>query len=461
MFFGGYKENNFKTLSHLPLFSQQNQGNGIFRNPAHYSILYYLRSGALSLQINNSNDSFGIFRKIPDFDFFNFTNSRCGSLPINKNNDNASFNCFYSNYINYPQINFSNFSSDRTQSNIINKTEPKTITKEGKIEQNRSNEKQQSNKLNETSVAQNLIINENNNLTHKYEKFVSNYIEKPRYYSPEEIKDILKDENLPIKDGKEVDELKYYLLNKKRRRSSEKSKNNKTEKSKNHLGRKEKNKGLIIEHSKNRDKNLMVKYKTFDIPICMDWINSFLGKDEQLLNIDFKIFAKNINVRENIKFNKLPLYKIFSHPISTVYKKVIRNNNGSRNYNLQIMQKYIVDDTKNIKFKNNKEEVINMKLNEYHLIQLHLETDEIRAKYSQKVRDSVPKIEKIIEKIYQKEMKNKDKFATEDQIKEHMNCLLITAYNIDYLLYLKHPRQKRSVTNSKKVPEELKILNNN
>ena len=114
------------------------------------------------------------------------------------------------------------------------------------------------------------------------------------------------------------------------------------------------------------------------------------------------------------------------------------------------MEKYVVNDNTN--FKNNKEQVINMKRFEYRAIQLHLENEEIKNKYSKEVRDKVPKIEDVIKKIYAKEIKNKDKNINDHDIKRHMKCLLIAAYNIDYINYIKHPRKKRSEIKTKNVP---------
>ena len=118
------------------------------------------------------------------------------------------------------------------------------------------------------------------------------------------------------------------------------------------MGRFKKNSGLTGEHDKNKDNNLTVKYKTIDIALCLNFINYFLDKEEHLLNIDPKKFAKNINARDNILFNKLSHYEIFSTDISSEYKKL------TRNYNQKIMEKYVVNE--NINFKNNKEQVINM-----------------------------------------------------------------------------------------------------
>ena len=361
------------------------------------------------------------------------------------------------NYIPPYYINKKQFSNNHNTSKYSNLAETKIpIIKKENVEQNGVNKQICVEISNEITGVQNSTVNEINNPIHSSQKSTSYATESLKSFSKEEVYDIIKDKlkDVQIKDGEEVNKL-TNLLNKKRNRNPENSRNDDTEKPKKKLGRNIKNSGLTGEHNKNKENNLMVKLKTYDIPLGMKFINSFLDKDEQLLNIDFKIFAKNINVRENIEFNKLSHYEIFSSDISSAYKKVIKNNNGSRNYNQQILQKYLVNDTKDLKSKSNKVQVINMKRYEYRLIQLHLETDEIRNKYSKEVIDSVPKIEDIIKRIYEKEMKNKDHYTTVDQIQEHMYCLLIIAYNFDYILSIKDPRSKRSGANYKKVVEEI------
>ena len=292
----------------------------------------------------------------------------------------------------------------------------------------------------------NSINNKIRNQIPNFENLIIYNLEKPSYITPEQI-DFLVPNNLPIEDGEEVNKFTNYLLTKKRKKSTKKSKKEKNGESKNKLGRFKKNSGLTGEHDKNKDNNLTVKYKTIDIALCLNFINYFLDKDEKLLNIDPKKFAKNINARENILFNKLSHYEIFSNDISSAYKKSII---VTKNYNQKIMEKYVVNDNTN--FKNNKEQVINMKRFEYRAIQLHLENEEIKNKYSKEVRDKVPKIEEVIKKIYDKEIKNKDKNINDHDIKRHMKCLLITAYNIDYINYIKHPRKKRPRINSKNIP---------
>ena len=143
------------------------------------------------------------------------------------------------------------------------------------------------NKEEEVNSINNKIINQIPN----FENLIIYDLEKPSYITPEKI-DLLIPQNLPIEDGEEVNKFTNYLLNKKRKESIKKSKKEKNEESKNKLGRFKKNSGLTGEHDKNKDNNLTVKYKTIDIALCLNFINYFLDKEEHLLNIDPKKFAK-------------------------------------------------------------------------------------------------------------------------------------------------------------------------
>ena len=282
-------------------------------------------------------------------------------------------------------------------------------------------------------------ISENGDIPN-FEKKTSDDTEKSQYYSPEIIindiaKKKFKDKNCPIKYGEKVKELDDYVTKKREGRPR-----NVTDRElkRGRIAKEDKNNGLTGEHDKYKENNLTIKFKAHEMSGCRDWINSLEGGNEPLKKIDNKKYVKNINVRENIEFNELEFCKIFS------------DNKEGKNYNQRIIQK-------NIESKTEKGEALKMKRHQFHLIQLYQETDETRNKYSEKLINSVPKIDDLIRKIYDKEVnikkKENNRELTEeeiDEIKEYMFCLLYVAYNMDYILYNKQQRKKRSKKGQKK-----------
>ena len=441
-----------KNISLSPLYYKENINNDdykVFGKSGGFDF----ENDLLNCKENIFNDDCKVFRRSTNFKLNNIST---GESPQQNNSDdflnshNNNFN--QHNDLNDSQLlynqqdNFNDISDFLYQDGFNNQNSNSHLDLEeyGDISDFLNNQAEFRNN-HRFNIYENIVIP-------NFEKKTSDDTEKPQYYSPEIIindiaKNKFKDKNCPIKYGEKVKELDNYVAKKR-----EKCPRNVTaiKLKEGRISKEDKNNGLTGEHDKYKENNLMIKFKTHEISGCRDWINSLEGGNEPLKKINCKVYSKNINARENIEFNELEFRIIFSQPISPSYKKGKEDNKEGKNYNQRIIQK-------NIESKTEKGEALKMTRHKFHLIQLYQEPDEIRNKYSEKLINSVPKIDDLIRKIYDKEVnikkkENKRELTEEenDEIKEYMFCLLYVAYNMDYIFYNKQQRKKRSKKGQKK-----------
>lgn len=236
------------------------------------------------------------------------------------------------------------------------------------------------------------------------------------------------------KNSDEKNEIKF-LCNKRKRNDS-----NTTHKK---LGRKkdvDKINGITGKHTNLSNNNIIAKYQVIDIEKRREFINKYMGKDEQILKINFKQFASNMNVTDNLGLDKKPLYEIFSSDISNNNYKIIERNGGKKDYNKKILELYKNDES-SIKGK-----VLHMTYDDYTNISLHRNIGEMRRKYGDEIINNVIPVEEVLDIICNKAYKEKKKLG---------ECFNIDAYlqKFEEVIYKKHkifenihPRVKRSKT---------------